>query len=198
MFDSNVTAKAVIDNIIAEDIIETTIPDAYYLMWLNSVEQMLCTEIIKEQAVDVPLDVSGDITMLNYGFDDIIHVYAKDSDNRYIELEKSTLSASYMLESDNIYFLRDGKLAVNQHLGPDTNVVVVYLSRPTIKTAVNYNTETIEIPYEFLPIIYAKIRGEKYKLANSDDLSAKWLTDYNALLETFTQWIAQRTAKYTN
>jgi len=72
-------------------------------------------------------------------------------------------------------------------------MVIVYLVRPIVKTtAVSGN---VMVPYEFIDLITAKLRGEAYKLCNEDAVAAKWLNDYNALLESFKQWLAIRQAK---
>ena len=38
----------------------------------------------------------------------------------------------------------------------------------------------------------AELRGEAYKLCNEDAVAAKWLNDYNALLDSFRQWLVLR------
>ena len=48
------------------------------------------------------------------------------------------------------------------------------------------------LPPELIDLAKAKLRGEAYKLANEDGLAAKWLNDYNVLLETFKVWIQSK------
>ena len=57
-------------------------------------------------------------------------------------------------------------------------------------TSGNFGTEHVKVPAEFIELVSAKLRGEACKLANEDALAAKWLSDYNVLLETFKTWIA--------
>ena len=52
------------------------------------------------------------------------------------------------------------------------------------------------LPVEFIDLVKAKLRGEAYKLANEDNHAAKWLNDYNTLLETFKAWIADKSANF--
>ena len=52
------------------------------------------------------------------------------------------------------------------------------------------------VPYEFIDIIKAKLRGEAYKLANEDALAAKWLQDYNAQLQDFAAWVQDKAAVF--
>ena len=74
---------------------------------------------------------------------------------------------------------------------PTTKLSIIYYVRPLPKSIENMNAhnQNIMLPHEFIDLAKTKLRGEAYKLCNEDTLSAKWLADYNALLETFTQWI---------
>ena len=76
---------------------------------------------------------------------------------------------------------------------------ILYFVRPEVKT-VSENDEidskNVMLPPEFLDIARAKLRGEAYKIANEDVLAAKWLSDYNVLLENFKEWIKQRQAAF--
>ena len=49
MFDSGTTAKELIEAIQNEADIAPDIPEDSYIQWLNSVEQLLYSEVIKEQ-----------------------------------------------------------------------------------------------------------------------------------------------------
>ena len=50
----------------------------------------------------------------------------------------------------------------------------------------------IALPYEFADIILCKLRSEKYRLINEDELCAKWTDKYNYALENFKQYIGVR------
>ena len=52
------------------------------------------------------------------------------------------------------------------------------------------------VPMEWLDLVGAKMRGEAYKIANEDGLSAKWLNDYNTQLEYLKIWAAKRNERY--
>jgi len=52
------------------------------------------------------------------------------------------------------------------------------------------------LPIEFIDLAKAKLRGEAYKVANEDSLAAKWINDYNMLVETFKAWIERERANF--
>ena len=58
------------------------------------------------------------------------------------------------------------------------------------------DTDNVMVPLEFIDLVKAKLRGEAYKLANEDVLSAKWLNDYNILLENFKMWISEKNSNF--
>ena len=60
----------------------------------------------------------------------------------------------------------------------------------------NVNDVNVMLPIEFIDLVKAKLRGEAYKLANEDSIAAKWLNDYNTLLETFKAWIADKSSNF--
>ena len=78
-----------------------------------------------------------------------------------------------------------------------SDMVIIYFARPELIT-VDDDDDTIDedaivmLPYEFLDLVKARLRGEAYKLANEDDTAAKWLNDYNVLLENFKNWLTRR------
>ncbi len=60
-------------------------------------------------------------------------------------------------------------------------VTLIYTARPA---DIDEHTEDtpLPIPGEYLSLLRAKLRGEAYKLANEEALSAKWLGEYNTAL----------------
>ena len=58
------------------------------------------------------------------------------------------------------------------------------------------DNSNVMVPLEFIDLVKAKLRGEAYKLANEDDIAAKWLNDYNILLETFKAWISEKSSNF--
>jgi len=197
MFDSGIKASALIDAIKNEADIAIPIPDGSYILWLNALEQLLYTEVIKEQG-KIELTETADI--VNSGiettalevpdgenavrFEDIHAVYADET-----QLIKST-AASGVIFFDTYYKIGK-RLGFNLKNRPG-KVVIVYFVKPELKTEDNISTENVMLPVEFLDLAKAKLRAEAYKVANEDSLAAKWMNDYNVLLETFKVWLSDK------
>lgn len=205
MFDSKIKAADLIKQIKDEADISYPLPDVSYIMWLNSLEQLLYTEVIQEQGkielsktdtdtVDTSeifietekLSVPTGESKLR--FEDIYTIYADDT-----QLIKTTV-ASGEIFLGTYYKLRNG-IAMNLRKEPD-KLKFIYIVRPELKTEENYESLTVKIPVEFIDLAKAKLRGEAYKIANEDSLAAKWLNDYNILLETFKLWIANKQSSF--
>ena len=79
----------------------------------------------------------------------------------------------------------------NRTINPPYNstVKIVYYIRPAMVTSSNLDTQYIMLPVEWLEMIRSYVRGQAYETANEDTIAAKWLNNYNALLESFKQWI---------
>ena len=204
MFDSGITAKTFVSDLKNEVDIALPIPDKTYLDWLNALEQLVYTEIIKEQnAITIaqedmtnPLDIStlNDDTENAIRFEDIYAVYADET-----QLIKSTLTSGGIFS--DTYFKEGNKLGYNVLFSP-YELKIIYLAKPILKTMTGGNPDAITdntnvmLPIEFIDIAKSKLRGEAYKLANEDNLAAKWLNDYNVLLENFKAWVADKSASF--
>lgn len=197
MFDSGIKASALIDAIKNEADIAIPIPDGSYTLWLNALEQLLYTEVIKEQG---KIEIKETADIINNGielealdlpdgenavrFEDVHAVYADET-----QLIKST-AASGVIFFDTYYKIGK-RLGFNLKNRPG-KVVIVYYVKPELKTADNIRTENVMLPVEFLDLAKAKLRAEAYKVANEDSLAAKWMNDYNVLLETFKVWLSDK------
>ena len=203
MYDSGITAKNFIDSVKEESDITIVIPDASWYRWLASVEQILYTEVLKEYDVvkkgitDSSAEVSvtlGDLPVASgcdrITFDDVIAVFMD-----YLELERSGETAALQYPEKPLYYTDyNGNLYARSPIYAE-QMVIVYRKRPPVKTATS-TTSHVMVPVEWLDLVGAKLRGEAYKIANEDGLSAKWLNDYNTQLESLKVWAAKRNERY--
>lgn len=202
MFNSGITVSELIENIRAEADISYDIPDESYILWLTSLEQLLYKEVIKEQGEQVfninGVEFNGELDLTNLAlpegedgirFEDIHAVYSDDT-----QLIKSTL-ASGVLFPDTYYQISGGVGLNLQNTTPD-KIRIIYFVRPRIKTEENKEADHVMLPIEFLDLAKAKLRAEAYKIANEDNLAAKWLNDYNMLVETFKTWVERERAEF--
>ena len=110
---------------------------------------------------------------------------------------KTTLASGYIFP--DVYFkYNDNEIGfyTEEQWGPSTWANIIYFVRPALVKDVGIETATIMVPAEFIDLGKAKLRGEAYKLANEDSLAAKWLNDYNVLLETFRAWITDKSPNF--
>lgn len=76
------------------------------------------------------------------------------------------------------------------------NIKVIYFVRPELIDEKNYTAKKVMVPVEFIDLVKAKLRGEAYKLMNEDAFAAKWLNDYNVLLEDFRAWVEDKRPQF--
>ena len=193
MFDSGISANELVDELINEVDIALDIPNATYISWLNSLQQLLYTEVIKEQkkiTVDREKDSPIDLSSIYVGndelrprFEDIHAIYADG-----VQLIKSTVASGVIFP--DTFYKENNNIGLNTD---KTKIELVYIVKPAL---VEKDTDTVKVPIEFIDLVKAKLRGEAYKLANEDSLAAKWLNDYNVLLEVFKAWIVEKSAKF--
>ena len=201
MFDSGISVKDLIEELNTEVDIALDIPNKTYVTWLNSLQQMLYTEIIQEQkktAIKSPFDNPISVSSIEVEtienkprFEDIITIYADDT-----QLIKSTVASGVIFP--DTFYKDNNNIGINSEKEPET-LTIVYVDKPALVTVSGkdeINDANVMIPIEFIDLVKAKLRGEAYKLANEDNLAAKWLSDYNTLLETFKVWIVNKTANF--
>ena len=162
---------------------------------------MLYTEVIQEQkktAIKSPFVSPVSISSIEVEtienkprFEDIIAVYADD-----IQLIKSTVASGVIFP--NTFYKDNNNIGINIEKEPE-NLTIVYVVKPSLVEVSEKDViddANVMMPIEFIDLVKAKLRGEAYKLANEDNLAAKWLNDYNTLLETFKVWMAEKVANF--
>ena len=202
MFDSRIAAKDLIDELKSEIDVAIPISNESYVESLNSLEQLLYTEVIKEiNAAASTNDSMIDLSQIsvsegekNICFEDIHTVYAVYESVHPVMLKK----ASPILGSElpECFYKYRNKLVCHSDA---ENVTIMYYVRPTLKT-VNpsdvVQSGNVMLPVEFIDLAKAKLRADAYKIANEDAFAAKWMNDYNVLLETFKVWVESKRANF--
>ena len=222
MFDSGISVKDLVYELKNTEVdIALEIPNKIYVEWLNALQQLLYTEVIKEQkkyhfdnTVELPgfevVPVVFSHRMVTVGipmsviapgeneskprFEDIHAVYLSDG----TQLIKSTVASGEIFP--NTYYKENNDLTVRiASAYMDSPIDIIYHVRPAL---IDVNEEddiddsNVMLPIEFIDLAKAKLRGEAYKLANEDSIAAKWLNDYNVNLETFKAWISSKASKF--
>ena len=201
MFDSGVTAQELIKQVQDEADISLDISLDTYVTILNSIEQLLYSEIILEQSELIVLEgISRNMII------DIESLPAPEDEQpvRYEDIYTVYADTNQLIEAGfaskdifpNIYYKKGTDLICSMDFDPE-QITIVYHVRPKIKQIIADNVQgNVMIPLEFIDLIKAKMRGEIYKIANEDAIAAKWLSDYNVLLETFKSWCAAKNSQF--
>ena len=209
MYDSGITAAQLIADLQDEVDIITPIPNRLYVQWLNSLMQLLYEDVIREQysvslgnqpgldsaLAQIEFDLSEcehDPNADTIRYEDISEVY-----NGRVQLIRSGIKGGLYDQFPNTYYKKGDKLAI---YGPlNGNYSIIYVARPAliqVDSEDDVGTGNVMLPIEHIDLVKAKLRGEAYKVANEDVLSAKWLNDYNMLLEYLKAWAMSRKAEF--
>ena len=198
MFDSGIKAADLIEEIKDEADIAIPIPDINYITWLNALEQLLYTELIQEQGKIEIDNISDSAIQINtltvpngenaVRFEDIHAVYADET-----QLIKSTAASGVIFK--DTYYKYGNDIGINLRENP-SKLTIVYFVKPELKTKTNISAKNVMLPLEFIELAKSKLRGEAYKLANEDGIAAKWINDYNVLLETFKAWLTDKRPEF--
>lgn len=205
MYDSGYAAEKLAEEIENETNMTYPVTRQSYLNWINLCEQMLYSDIIREEAIDeVPytevlplLDVRCDHPCMDAVHpDDVRGVYLSVDGKRH-ELEYITQehylrglggAYAYTKSGDTLRFRRPTA-------NTDGTLLLLHTVRPAPKRLnAGKITGTILLPCEFVELVRCRLRGEKYRLMNEDSQCAKWINEYNSHLETFKEYIEARRA----
>jgi hypothetical protein len=203
MFDSGISVKELVDELKNTEVdIALDIPNATYVSWLNSLQQLIYTEVIKEQKrvtisedIQNPLDISAikvDGKENKPRFEDIYAIYTDDG----TQLIKSSVTSGIIFP--NTFFKDNNNIGYNTAEIP-SKLHVVYIVKPAliqVDESDEIDNSNVMLPIEFIDIAKSKLRGEAYKLVNEDGIAAKWLNDYNVLMETFKAWAALKSYSF--
>lgn len=196
MFRSGMTV-AELFAVLRDDVdISLSIGDELLFVWLNAVQNMLYSELIREQRYT---EVSGKgdavlYTELSRGVDEAVPE-ARDIEAVFadgVEARRVSGGIGRILHGDRPSWY-DGGNAVCMILPDNAELVqIAHIIRPA---DAELDSEVC-VPREFIPMVLSRLRGEMYRIANEDGLASKWLSDYNTELETFKLWCAQHGKTY--
>lgn len=201
MFDSGISAKALIAELQSEVDVALPITNSTYVTWLNSLQRLLYSAIIKEQndlIITEPqedviqlasLDVSDNEAPIR--FEDIYAVYADTT-----QLIKTSITSGYVFP--DCFYKKGENLAIKMQKTPNFIKLIYHIKPKLIK--VNENDEiqdgNVMIPIEFIELVKSKLRGEAYSLENEYGPASNWLNNYNILLENFKQWLSDKAQQF--
>lgn len=205
MYSCGIRAEDIIEIVEGETNSEPAVTNHAYCAWINMTEQLLYSDVIREQRMcEIPFksavgfdDLSVDLGCEDMPrFEDILHIFAI-KDGEKVELEHS--DATWVLrgiQADHSYYFNGNKIVIN---GSYDGLIIVRIARPipkrVIKTGdVEKVVGNIALPYEFVEMLICRLRSEKYRLLNEDELCAKWTDKYNYYLENFKQYVGARGA----
>ncbi len=161
--------------------------------WINILEQLVYSEVVQYESFAEIRPPDFSINYIDFvppkGIDTV-----RFSDIFAIRCDNEMLSLGRDCDSDMIkgtYFDRRGRLFLNVEQLPEL-VCVYFNARPKLITEETKEHRNIHIPPEFLDLFRSRIRGEYYKYINEDAMSAKWITEYNVILENFKEWCKNR------
>lgn len=204
MYHSGVLVNNFIESLKDEADISLEIPEAAWYRWLNTVEQFVYTEVLKDYvSAEISLeDYPSDVVSLSLlpvpedasavCFDDVIRVYGENG----TEIPKGGASSAYEFPEKSLFYGNGQTALVLSTPEEQVRIGVVYRLRPVLKSAENGASLEVALPPEYLDMAAAKMRGEAYKLANEDSLAAKWLQDFNQQVENFKVWAMSRNERF--
>ncbi len=203
MFDSGISAADMISELQSEIDVAIPISNKAYVDWLNSLEQLLYTEIIKEQKQITLSSVTDGIIAMSainnnlpsdeedIRFEDIYTIYM----DKYQLIKSNLTSGTIFL---NTWYKKENNVGFGFFKIPE-KIDIIYFVKPKLKTVSENGVISggnVMVPVEFIDLVKSKIRGESYKTANEDTIAAKWLNDYNILLENFKAWVESKAAGF--
>lgn len=200
MYHSGVSVAEAIGMLTDEVDIVGDIPASSFLRWVSSLEHLIYSDLLADER-SADLVAQGDrvipLSELSVAdgeqiptFDEVTKVY-RDGE----ELTRAGLATVHQFGDDKAFYYKKGEaLAVSVYgEGEGDTFTVVWRAIPAVKKSTD---DEILVPYAWLDLVLAKLRGEAYKIANDDAQAAKWLGDFNAQMESFRLWASERRKRF--
>ena len=128
-------------------------------------------------------------------FENICAVYVDGT-----QLIESTVATADIFK--DTYFKNNNALVVNSSAKDSAKMKIIYYVMPELKTIVQKNDDSeyvegnVMVPVEFIELVKAKLKASLYRIANEDELCAKWTALYNVKLEEFKIWVEQKRPRF--
>ena len=203
MLHSTTTAAQIIETARGNTDISFEVTDAEMLLWLNALEQLLYSDVIRFQRRVTAENPAKDALIRYDSF-----VYAEDESQMEardvlsvaadgIELDRVSAGWGQMWLAGQrpVWYPDTDGIRLSLDKSPEL-LEIAYTVRPKLFTEDAMDTDTIHIAPEFLPMVIANLRGNLYHVANENALAAQWFGDYNTQLETFKAWCADHLRHY--
>jgi hypothetical protein len=184
MYTSDKTVQNVKDDMSANVDVDGNITDSQILQWINEVEQLIYTDIIKEFAVfegSVTMPYTPDATenTIKFHFEDIYKLYVFGK-------EFSKVSPNSIF--DDGFYRSDKAIQICPEYDGTVDLKVIYFARPAVKTA---TTDKISLPVEWYKLIQTYCKAMAYQAFNEFTIANNWLAFYNAYLQDFMAWVTK-------
>ncbi|MBQ8350747.1 MAG: hypothetical protein IJY20_01725 [Clostridia bacterium] len=196
MFTSHMRIGAFLDSLITDMGLYNDRDRGFYRDRMNETLTFLYTAVIRERAEGKATPLGGLIACADIPTpdgtaavqpSDILAVYCGSHQLRYLPPEN--LHAADGMSCCFYTVTEDGILL--SHANTVQPLRVIFTIRPP-QYGADGEDACLPMPEEFVPLVAAKIRGDVYRAANEDELSAKWLAVYNSLLSDFYDYLAAR------
>ena len=201
MFSSKLSLNTLVNQIQNELAISPKVPLETVISIINNVEQLIYSEIIKEERkselmpdnhglcrlTDIEVGSGEDTPRVS----DITQIFS--SDRR--EFIKQTESQSFIMNKRPSYVAHaPHELYIYDTDNTNGPITVFYIARPAPKVleGASIFPDVIYLPDEFTSLIASRIRGELLKIVGDDTQATKWLNDYNTYLDDFSNFISKR------
>ena len=195
MFVSSTNAKTILDEVMAEMGLYTALPRTVFRRVLNEALGRLYGEVVLGRRTVNATSASGEISLSSIPLpqecaslreEDVLAVRHGTEMLTYLP------PARFALVSNNdgkFFTVENGKIRLSPSFsGYSLTLTLRERPRPFSQ---NDEGRPLPMPDEYVGLIRAKLMGEIFKLANEDALSAKWLSEYNAILPAFALYCAK-------
>lgn len=201
MYRASVTCRALLDEVSGSLGLFTPPTRAHLRTLLNGFFSRLYTEVVREIATTDATVTDGAVSVFSLSHpegtaairpEDVCYVQAGLRQLHYLTPAEFPL---FTAEDGRFYTLDGDALRVTLPEDETASLTVCYFTRPAAVTETNESTCSVPLPDEFLPLITSRLRGECYREAGEDEMAAKWLGDYNAILAEFREAVADGAGK---